>query len=94
VETDLERMIREAREGVEELRSLSERVKAEQTALHKVILDGLRVTSSLIERNMRANADIFEARLSEGERKLRLELDEAYRQYLNLLKKLLQFPPR
>ena len=92
--TVLNKMIREVRQQTRDIRPIYEHLLAHQDGLHKVILYQLTILIPLIEAAMRANANLFEARTNDADRTLSLQLDEAYREQLNLLKKLLDFSPR
>lgn len=91
--TVLNKMIREVRQQTKDIRPIYEHLLTHQDSLHKVILYQLSVLIPLLEATMRANANLFEARTNDVDRTLSIQLDDAYREQLNLLKQLLNFPP-
>lgn len=90
----LEIWAREIREEAEAFAASVEDLIAEGLPVHQVLVDqGKRVTGDM-ELAMEENATLFEASLDDAERKIRLEIDEAFRLRLKTIRKLLQLPRR
>ena len=90
----LETMVREVKEESAALIASFEELKTAGQPVHQVILATGKIFATLLELVMRINATLFEARPDDEERKLRLELDDAFRLQLNTIRELLKILPR
>ena len=92
--SDLSRMIKEAKRMADAVRELADEAVQNQDTLSVLIIDQAKILSDLIEANLKANAELFNATMAQADRDLRLELDRLYREQRGLLKKILAIPPR
>ncbi len=91
---DLEALVRELREQAEGVAVALEAVEADGQPVHPVIINQAEWSASLAEAAMGVNASIFEATPDEAGRKRMLELDDALRSHLKVLRKVLALPRR
>lgn len=91
---DLASAIARAEAQNEELLVLLREAEKDGSTLHPVILEVGRDAHLTMAEVRQMNADLFEMRPDDVERKLRLALDDVLRVQMNTLGKLLKLPPR
>lgn len=89
-ETNLKKLLEEARKATQDLRETFEGAMREGETLQDFVLGALRDQATFIEVNLKANSDLFSTTVKEAERDLRIELDRLYRQQLDMVRKLQQ----
>ncbi len=89
-ETNLKKLLEEARKATLDLRETFEDALREGETLQDFVIGALRSQTTLLEANLKANSDLFSGTVKEAERDLRIELDRLYRQQLDMVKKLQQ----
>jgi len=90
----LEKMLKETKALTGVLVGLIETLKSEQTTVHPLVIEEARVFSLKLEETMSLNSLLFEAKPEATERRLRSELDDAFRAKQAVLKELQRMPPR
>lgn len=90
----LERILREQKENTEVLAKSLEALMAEQVSPHPLAIAQARVLSAVLDEAMGVNATLFEASRTLTERRMRSELDDAFRAQQAILKKVTQVPLR
>ena len=90
----LEKMLRETSVATSLLANAIELQKAEHTTIHPLVIEQARATGVELEEAMSLNALLFEAKPEATERRLRSELDDAFRAKQAVLKGLQRMPPR
>lgn len=90
---DLESMVRREEEVGEVLTSLFEELKKEEVPLCQMIFDQAKTVGLFLELAMQVNSTLFEQRPNGVERRMRLELDGAFRIQLNTIRQLLRLRP-
>lgn len=93
-EENLAEMVKEVLENAEELASAFESMIEEGKPVHQVVVDAGEMVRQGLERAMGINATLFELKPDETERKMRLELDTAFRLELDTISKLMRLPRR
>ena len=88
----LEKMLREAKVATSLLANAIKLHKAEHTTIHPLLIEQARATALELEEAMSLNALLFEAKPETTERRLRSELDDAFRAKQNVLKELQRMP--
>jgi len=84
----LEKMLREAKVATSLLANAIKLHKAEHTTIPPLVIEQARATALELEEAMSLNALLFEAKSEDTERRLRSELDDAFRANQNVLKEL------
>lgn len=90
---DLEKILRETRFMTALLDESIKLHMVEHTTIHPLVIEQARATALELEEAMSLNALLFEAKPEDTERRLRSELDDAFRAKKNLLKELTRIPP-
>jgi len=91
---ELEMMLKEIRAKTSYMAGLLQTLKAEQIAVHPLIIEQAQALSLALEEAMGINSTAFEARPGDTERQLRSKLDDAFRAETIVLKELLRMDPR
>ena len=90
----LEKMLKETKAVTGLLANAIELHKAEHTTIHPLVIEEAQVFFLKLEEAMSLNSLLFEAKPEATERRLRSELDDAFRAKQNVLKELQRIPPR